>query len=69
MLDLRGKKALITGAPPLGSRISMSCCPRRRAALIHKRPVIAEHEREGDIGGLAVMLPTANERAKALGVV
>ncbi|HUZ90693.1 MAG TPA: alpha/beta hydrolase, partial [Methylocella sp.] len=41
----------------------------RRVALIHEQTVIAEYEREAGINGLAVMLPTADERAKALGVV
>ena len=41
----------------------------RRVALIHEQTVIAEYEREAAIKGLAAMLPAADERAKALGVV
>jgi len=42
---------------------------QRRVALIHEQTVIAEYEREAGINALAVMLPTADERTKALGVV
>lgn len=41
----------------------------RRAALIHEQSVIVEYEREHGIDALAVMLPSPDERAKALGVV
>lgn len=41
----------------------------RRGALIHEQSVIVEYERERAIEALAIMLRTADERAKALGVV